>query len=213
MANKIWGGSGDGSPARRRSRRTEDSNLIEQGDAIARRLSRWIGELGRALRDSRPDALYVWAYEGQVGTAEACDDPERAWAEACVVLREGTDVTLIANGILAHRALEAAQSLSGRGISARVLNMSTVKPLDREAIVDAARATRGIVTAEEAFASGGLGSAVAEVLAVEHPAPMRILGVPDTFAPTGQTEFLLEHFGLNAKGIETAARQLMGAEV
>jgi transketolase len=126
-----------------------------------------------------------------------------------VKLREGNDVTLIANGLLVGRALQAANALESRGISARVLNMSTLKPLDTEAIVDAARNTRGIVTAEEALAAGGLGGAVAEVLALEHPAPMRILGVPDTFAPTGAAEFLLEHFGLTAVGIERAALELL----
>jgi transketolase len=126
-----------------------------------------------------------------------------------VKLRDGNDVTLIANGLLVSRALQAASALESRGISARVLNMSTLKPLDREAIVDAARSTRGIVTAEEALAAGGLGGAVAEVLALEHPAPMRILGVPDTFAPTGAAEFLLEHFGLTAVGIERAALELL----
>jgi transketolase len=129
-----------------------------------------------------------------------------------VRLREGNDVTLIANGLMVSRALDAADALEARGISARVLNMSTVKPLDREAIVDAARTTRGIVTAEEALAAGGLGGAVAEVLAQEHPAPMRILGVPDVFAPTGTAEFLLEHFGLTAAGIERAALQLLQRE-
>lgn len=128
------------------------------------------------------------------------------------MLREGTDVTLIANGVLVSRALQAARSLAAQGVSARVLNMSTVSPLDREAILDAARTTRGIVTAEEAFARGGLGGAVAEVLAQEHPAPMRILGVPDTFAPTGTAEFLLEHFGLTAAGMERAALQLIRSE-
>ncbi|MGD0479021.1 MAG: transketolase C-terminal domain-containing protein [Terracidiphilus sp.] len=129
-----------------------------------------------------------------------------------VQLREGSDVTLIANGLMVCRALDASDALEARGISARVLNMSTVKPLDREAIVDAARTTRGIVTAEEALAAGGLGGAVAEVLAQEHPAPMRILGVPDVFAPTGTAEFLLEHFGLTAAGIERAALKLLQRE-
>jgi transketolase len=129
-----------------------------------------------------------------------------------VKLREGRDVTLIANGLMASRALQAAHSLEKRGISARVLNMSTIKPLDREAIIDAACATRGIVTAEEALTAGGLGGAVAEVLAVTHPAPMRMLGVPDTFAPTGTAEFLLEHFGLTAAGIERAALELLRKE-
>ena len=139
------------------------------------------------------------------------DDYEFRLGKA-VRLREGSDVTLIANGLMVCRALDAADSLAAGGISARVLNMSTVKPLDREAIVDAARTTRGIVTAEEALAAGGLGGAVAEVLAQEQSAPMRILGVPDVFAPTGTAEFLLEHFGLTAAGIERAALELLQRE-
>ncbi len=129
-----------------------------------------------------------------------------------VRLREGSDVTLIANGLLVCRALDAARLLEARGISARVLNMSSLKPLDREAILDAARTTRGIVTAEEALVAGGLGGAVAEVLAQEHPAPMRILGLPDTFAPTGTAEFLLDYFGLSAQGIEHAALDMLKHE-
>jgi transketolase len=139
------------------------------------------------------------------------DDYEFRLGKA-VRLREGSDVTLIANGLMVCRTLDAANALQARGISARVLNMSTLKPLDREAIVDAARTTRGIVTAEEALAAGGLGGAVAEVLAQEHPAPMRILGVPDVFAPTGTAEFLLEYFGLTAAGIERAALELLQRE-
>ena len=89
--------------------------------------------------------------------------------------------------------------------------MATGQPLDNAAILAAARETRGIVTAEEATVHGGLGSAVAEVVVQHHPVPMRILGVPE-FAPTGTTEFLLEHFGLTAAGIAAAARDLCGAE-
>ena len=126
------------------------------------------------------------------------------------LLRDGHDVTLVATGVLVSRAVEAAQALAERGISARVLNMATVKPLDREAILDAACSTRGIVTAEEGLAAGGLGGAIAEVLATEHPTRMRILGLPDEFAPTGSAEFLLEHFGLTAKGIYNAAIELIG---
>jgi transketolase len=125
-------------------------------------------------------------------------------------LREGNDVTLMANGVMVSRALDAAESLARAGIQARVLNMSSMSPLDVDAVVDAARTTRGIVTAEEALAAGGLGGAVAEILAVKHPAPMRILGVPGVFAPTGSAEFLLEHFGLTAQGIHNAALDLLG---
>lgn len=126
-----------------------------------------------------------------------------------VTLRDGNDVALITNGVLVHQALEAAARLEEAGLSARVLNMSTVKPIDREAIIDAARATGAIVTAEEGLAAGGLGGAVAEVLALNHPARMRILGLPDVFAPTGSAEFLLDHFGLNAEGIFEAAKELI----
>lgn len=122
-----------------------------------------------------------------------------------VQLHVGGDVTLIANGVLVSRAVDAARLLAARGISARVLNMSTVKPLDVDAVLDAARTTRGIVTAEEAFARGGLGGAIAEVLAQHHPTPMRILGVPDAFPPTGTADFLLEYFGLTAEGMCDAA--------
>ena len=127
-----------------------------------------------------------------------------------VQLHNGSDVTLIANGVLVCRALDAAQALEAQGISARVLNMSTVKPLDREAVLDAARSTKGIVTAEEGLAAGGLGGAIAELLALERPTRMRILGLPDVFAPTGTAEFLLEHFGLTAQGMVKAALELLG---
>ncbi len=128
------------------------------------------------------------------------------------LLREGNDVTLIANGVVVSRALDAADALAKQGIQARVLNMSSVKPIDREAIVKAARETKGIVTAEEALAAGGLGGAVAEVLALEHPARMRMLGLPDTFAPTGTAEFLLDHFGISAEGMTKAALELVRNE-
>jgi transketolase len=126
-----------------------------------------------------------------------------------VRLREGNDITLMANGVMVCRALAAAEELQKSGVSARVLNMSSVKPIDREAIVDAARSTGGIVTAEEHSIYGGLGGAVAEIVAQTHPAKMRILGVPGVFAPTGSAEFLLEHFGLTADGIRSAAVQLL----
>jgi transketolase len=123
-------------------------------------------------------------------------------------LRSGTDVTIIANGVLVHEALAAAGLLDGEGISAAVVNMASVRPIDREAIVRAAG--RGpIVTVEEHTVFGGLGSAVAEVVVDTHPVRMKMLGVPGVFAPTGSAEFLLEHFGLTAPGIAAAARGLL----
>lgn len=126
------------------------------------------------------------------------------------VLRKGKDVTLMAAGVMLSRALDAAETLAAMGVDARLVNMGSVKPMDVDAVLDAAATTRGIVTAEEALVAGGLGGAVAEILAVHHPAPMRMLGVPGVFAPTGSAEFLLEHFGLTARGIHDAALELLG---
>jgi transketolase len=142
-----------------------------------------------------------------VHDADYVFEPGRA-----VLLRGGDGVTIIANGVLVCRALEAAAMLEAEGINARVLNMSSVKPLDRDAVIAAARETSGIVTAEEHSIYGGLGGAVAEILAVEHPVRMKILGVPGVFAPTGSAEFLLEYFHLTAKDIAEAARELIAAK-
>lgn len=125
------------------------------------------------------------------------------------VLRDGNELTLIANGVMVARALEAAAGLASQGIQARVVNMATVKPIDDEVVSAAATETGGIVTIEEHTVYGGLGSAVAEVVVLTAPRRMRILGVPGVFAPTGSEEFLLDHFGLNPRGIEDAALELL----
>ena len=125
------------------------------------------------------------------------------------VLRPGGDLTIAATGIMVSRALAAAEALAARGVQARVLNVSTVKPLDEAAIVAAARETGAIVTVEEAMTEGGLGAAVARVVVENAPVRMRILGVKG-FAPTGSAEFLFDHFGLNAEGIVAAALELKG---
>src|SRR5690606_7865605 len=96
------------------------------------------------------------------------------------VLRDGTDVTIVANGMMVAAALIAHDKLRAEGISARVLDMATVKPLDREAIERAARETGGIVTAEEHLLHGGLGSAVAQAVAQSHPVPIEFVGLDDT---------------------------------
>ena len=131
---------------------------------------------------------------------------------AAVVLKPGRDVTLIANGTMVCRALEAAALLAREGVSARVVNMASLSPLDRDTILDAAEATGAIVTIEEHSVRGGLGGAVAEVTASACPVPMRILGVRG-FAPTGDAEWLLEHFGLTPEAIRQAALELLEAKV
>ncbi len=125
-------------------------------------------------------------------------------------LRDGDAVTLIANGTLTHRMMKAADILAARGIEVRVLNMATVRPIDVEAVVAAANETGAILTAEEHSVYGGLGSAVAEVVVAEAPVPMKILGVPGIFPPTGSAEFLLDEFGMSPASVADAAVALIG---
>jgi transketolase len=125
------------------------------------------------------------------------------------MLRDGNAVTLIANGTLTHRMMKAADILAAQGIEARVLNMATVRPMDVEAVLAAVRDTGAILTAEEHSTFGGLGSAIAEVVVAEAPAPMKILGVPGIFAPTGSAEFLLDEFGMAPMAVAEAAKALI----
>lgn len=125
------------------------------------------------------------------------------------MLRDGDAVTLIANGTLTHRMMKAADILAAQGIEARVLNMATVRPMDVEAVVAAVRDTGAILTAEEHSTFGGLGSAIAEVVVAEAPAPMKILGVPGIFAPTGSAEFLLDEYGMAPMAVAEAAKALI----
>jgi len=126
-----------------------------------------------------------------------------------VLAREGHDVTIIAIGNMVCRALAAAEILEREGISARVLDMFSIKPLDTDAIVRAARETGCIVTAEDHNILGGLGGAVAEVLSAELPVPLVRVGVQDTFAESGDGEAVLRAYGLTAERIAEAARIAM----
>jgi transketolase len=126
-----------------------------------------------------------------------------------ITLRDGKDLTIIANGLMAAPALEAAEQLAGGGVQARVLDMHTVKPLDDAAVLAAARDTGRIVVAEEHLLHGGLGSAVAMSAARQHPAPMRFVGINDTFAESGPPEALLAKYGLTAADILKAAKTLL----
>jgi transketolase len=121
---------------------------------------------------------------------------------------DGDDLTIIATGTLVSRAVAAALELKKAGISVRVINMTTVAPLDTVEVLAAAKETKLIITAEEAVTRGGMGGAVAEYLVQNHPVPMKLMGI-DTFAPTGSPTYLLEHFGLTAESLVFAARELM----
>jgi len=123
------------------------------------------------------------------------------------LLRSGDDVALIANGLMVSRALQAAESLAQEGIEARVLDMHTVKPIDREAVIAAARETGAIVTAEEHLAAGGMGSQVARVAAENCPVPVKMVALEDTYAQSGKPEELLEEYGLTAEHIVACAKE------
>ncbi len=125
------------------------------------------------------------------------------------ILQEGSDVTIIANGHLVWKALEAAKELHGKGISAEVINMHTVKPLDEEAILASARKTGRVVTAEEHQRNGGLGDAVAQVLAMQAPTPMEMVAVNDSFGESGTPDQLLEKYGLETKDVLSAVDRIM----
>jgi transketolase len=126
-----------------------------------------------------------------------------------VSLKEGTDVTIIAMGVMVTAALDAATELSQEGINCRVLNMPTFKPIDEAAIIKAARETGAIVTAEEHQESGGLGSVVARVVAKNLPVPMELVAVKDVFGQSGKPAELLARYGLTSKDIVKAARKVL----
>jgi len=125
------------------------------------------------------------------------------------VLMDGRDATIIATGIMVSKSLEAANSLSLSGIFCRVLNMSTLKPIDKKAIIEAAADSGAVVTAEEHLLHGGLGSIVAQVLSANMPVPLVSIGIDDTYCHSGKPEELLELNGLTAPGIAAAVRDVV----
>jgi transketolase len=121
------------------------------------------------------------------------------------VLRDGSDVALVACGLMVPEALKAAESLKSKGVSASVVDLHTIKPIDSDAIVKVARRCGRVVTAEEHNVMGGMGSAVAEVLGELRPTPMKRVGVMDTFGESGEASELMKKYGLTAADIEQAA--------
>ncbi len=150
--------------------------------------------LGRAPLAS----VYAEGYEFELGRA--------------TVLREGSDVTLAACGVMVERALEAADALIAEGISAEVVDVATIKPIDADTLADSAARTGAVVACEEHSIVGGLGSAVAEVLGERAPVPFRRVGVRDVFGTSGEAEELMRHFGLTAENIADAAKEAVSAK-
>ena len=125
------------------------------------------------------------------------------------LLRDGTDVTIIACGEMVTAAKQASELLEQKGVAARVLDMYCLKPIDREAVLKAARETRGIVTIEEHTAFGGLGSMVSQIVCAEHPVRVKSLTLPDEPVITGKSQQVFDYYGLNAEGIARAAMELI----
>ena len=125
------------------------------------------------------------------------------------MLKPGTDVTLIAAGPLVHEALLAHDLLAAEGISARIINMHTVKPLDAAAVLAAAQETGAIVTVDEAQLAGGLGGAIAEFLVSTYPVPVEMVGIADTFLECGLPEELAVKYQLTAKDFACAAKKVL----
>ncbi len=130
-----------------------------------------------------------------------------------VTYREGADVTIVATGFMSHLAYEAAELLSAEGIEATVINIHTVKPLDKELIVSAAKKTGAVVTAEEHSIIGGLGSAVCEALSESYPVPVLRVGVEDKFGKSGKVPALLEMYGLTAENIKNKAKAAIALKI
>ncbi len=126
-----------------------------------------------------------------------------------VVLRQGSDVTIVATGILVAASLEAAQKLQQEGISAEVINIHTIKPLDKELIIDSARKTGKVVTAEEHSIIGGLGGAVCEALSENYPVPVCRIGINDVFGESGSAGALLVKYGLDGDGVFRKVKEFL----
>ncbi len=158
-----------------------------------------------ALRNRGP--FYIRCTRAKVPTIY--DDAYRFQLGKAHLVRPGKDVAVIALGIMVKAALDAADKLQEEGIACRVLNMATLRPLDKDAIVAAARETGAIVTAEEHLVHCGLGSMVSQVVTASHPVPMGFVGMQDRYAESGRSDQLLEKYGLTADGIVQEVRKVI----
>lgn len=138
---------------------------------------------------------------GRLAVEDIYDDTYKFEIGKGVLLKDGKDVSIIATGIMVQKAIKAAEKLKDEGILAKVINIHTIKPIDREILIKAAKETGCIVTAEEHSVIGGLGSAVSEILSEEYPVPVIKVGVKDTFGESGKPEDLLRKYGLTEENI------------
>lgn len=171
--------------------------ILNPADAVESRLA-----VKAAIEYNGP----VYLRFGRLAVPTIFDESYKFEIGKGVEIAEGTDATIIATGLLVPAALEAKKLLAEQGISARVVNMATIKPIDEEIIIKAAKETGAIVTAEEHNIIGGLGSAVAEVLVENCPVPMQRIGTKDIFGKSGKPDILLKEYGLDAEAIAEATK-------
>jgi transketolase len=171
-------------PAQHDGHRAEDTMAVAK---LLPQVAAWEGPVYFRLNRNEVPVLFDDNYAPRIGEA--------------MMLRPGRDVTLIATGLMVSRSLDAASVLASEGIDARVLEVHTVKPLDVESVVQAARDTGALVTAEEHSIIGGLGGAVAEVVSEAYPVPIKRVGLHDRFAETGPYQNLLDCYGMNLQDV------------
>lgn len=159
----------------------------------------WQGPVFMRLTRTEAPVLFDEDYSPRIGKA--------------VVLRQGTELTVLSTGLMLDRCLNAAEALSKEGIEARVMDMHTIKPLDTQSILEAAQETGAIVTVEEHSIIGGLGAAVAEVVTESYPVPVRRVGIADQFTETGPYDDLLDHYGMSQKDILKAAHKVLALKM
>ncbi len=174
------------------------ADAVETEKAVQAAIS-WQGPVYIRVGRAAVPVLFDDSYDFQIGKG--------------ITVREGRDVTVIATGIMVNEALIAAQRLEGEGVSVRVVNISTIKPIDKEIIVKAARETGAVVTAEEHNINGGLGSAVSEVLVENTPVPMERIGTLDVFGCSGKPQELMEKYHLTADDIICKIKTVLSRKI
>lgn len=176
--------------------------VVQPADAVA----------ARALAHAAVDftgPLYVRLHRNPVAGLYDPNTYQFEWGKANTVVDNGTDMTMIVSGILLKKAVDAAAALKDQGINVRVLDMATIKPLDSEAVLRAARETGAIMTIEDHTIFGGLGSAVSEVVVRSCPIPMELVGIQDRFGESGDPELLYRDHGMDTQSIIAKARALV----
>jgi len=152
----------------------------------------------------------VYLRFGRCNTEDIFGDDYKFEIGKGVELKSGNDITVIATGMMVQKALEASKLLEAEGISVRVINMSTIKPIDREIIIKASKETRGIITAEEHSIIGGLGSMVSAVVCDKCPTIVKMIGIKDEFGQSGTPDELMEKYNLTTAAIVSEVKQLLG---